>query len=216
MAAMFDAAGRAEHVVYFAAAASAHHEDPYRWFVDNFGIELLQPMVEPSQPQAVVTVECIRTKVDITGPFLVGAHAVEPWTHDQSVRAPLEPAQRYEVLAGGARIRVIPRAEIDRRHVRVLFVVIADRVATLMPIFITDGAGLQVQRPAFVRRQHSQRRYALLERQALEPIAKVVAGLEQCAAQGWIGARLLTGDRHVERINEETLLQRAVVAHRTR
>src|SRR5215471_9996567 len=115
---MIDAASRPEHVVYFAAAASAHDEDPYRLFVHHAGIKLLEPMIEPSQAQAVVGIDRIRTEVYIAGPFLVGAHAMQPWTHDQPLRASFEAAQSDEVLAGCSRIRVIPRAEIDRGHVR--------------------------------------------------------------------------------------------------
>src|SRR5262245_42627183 len=96
------------------AGAAAHDEDPYGRFVIDSILLVLQPAIEPAQPQAqqvrgnVASELGRRAEVDVAGKRFVIV-AMSPGTEDQMLRTALAPLERDIVVSCGARVRVVPR-----------------------------------------------------------------------------------------------------------
>src|SRR5262249_9670320 len=127
-----------QDVVNLLSAAASHHEDPNRRILRDAGFDPFKPSIEPSKAHAVVMFECFRTEAHVAGEILVCAYAMDPRAHYEPLRGALETAQRDEVFDRGTRVGVVPRSEIDGRDVGVLVVILAYRVAALMPVLVVD------------------------------------------------------------------------------
>ncbi len=91
---------------------------------------------------------------------------MRPRSHQQALRRLFDLAQRDVVLARRARIRIVPTAEIERRHVGMLLVVFVDGIAALLPILTIVALRQNIERPLLVGWQEAQRCRAFFQRRA--------------------------------------------------
>ena len=140
--------------------------------------------------------------------------AVCPRPHEQMLGRLLGPAQCYVRLAGVARVGVVPASEVQGRHVGVLVVVLRDGVAALLPVVVVVAVGLDVDGPPLVGGQPPEYRGPLAQGELLDHIVHVGrVGLHDLGLQAGVGLGLLAGGGHAEHVDEESLLERAVLAH---
>ena len=125
-------------------------------------------------------------------------------------------AQRGVAGAGVAGVGVVPATEVERGHVGVLFVELIRRVAALPPVVRILAVRQQVDGPPLVGRQPSQDGGALFQREAPDVVGKPLRVLaDERGLERWVGVRLPARDRHAEGVDEETLLEGAVLTHGT-
>ena len=141
---------------------------------------------------------------------------MRPRPHQHPHRPLLARGQADVVVAGRARVRIVPAADNQRRHIGKVVPEQRRRVAGVLPVVVVIGPGQQIERPLFVGRHHLELGLPLAQRHPRQPIGKTRRPQIQRPLARRISLEFLLriGRRVPERPRQKAQLQRAPLPDR--